>query len=843
MNTTINLGIDLGTTNSVAAMFNKGSIEVVKNLNADTTPSFVHYDRRGSVSVGAKAKGNFANLTKGPDVQAEFKRLMGQDKLLDFKSAGFSKTPEDLSAMVLADIRQSVEERYGNSPVAAVITVPAMFELPQNEATAKAADLAGFTHSQLLQEPVAAAIAYGMEPSSDKSLWMIYDYGGGTFDTSLISIRDGALTVVKHAGDNYLGGADFDWAIVDEILLPAISDRFSIGSLQRHSSQDLKSVGRLRVLKNLAEKIKIELGRKNKYELFVEPIDPNDPDYLFKDDNEKIIELELTILREQFEKIISQSVSKSVGITNSLIQDSGYSASNIERIVMVGGSTFVPLVREKIAELGIPLCLDIDPMTVVARGAAAFASTQDIPSSKQSMPVRTKAGIASINLQHEKITKNETPLVGGSISITDGPELSECTITITRDDNGFTSGNQNIDRSGMFFTKVQILATGQSVFKIELRGPGGQIIETNPSEFAITNGLSIGKATLPSGISVALADGSAKLLIPSGTTLPNESTHELRTSRALKSGSDDDLLIKFLSGDEARADHNLVSAEVKISGHKTKRDLPIGSTVEISIRVDESGVPHPIVYIERLDEEFEPEDNGRKTTLSFEPPSVMRERLSFAKQRTASITEKAKKTNDQATTASEIKQIEDPDRIAKINGLITAWEQGDDVAAGRARSELVELAKDVDRVDTLVDWPAKVSEFNSDVSDARKIILEIGQPDLSSTLDTIEVEGNRAIEDHNPKMLDASLAAVSIVRSQALQQDPRFWAGMLQFCGEQISDFPDQVRAKELLAEGAGAMRRGDSNSLQSICRELVAQLPRDVANQAQGFAIRSDVH
>lgn len=837
MNTTINLGIDLGTTNSVAAMFNGGTIEIVKNQNAETTPSFVHYDKRGSESVGAKAKKIFAHPDKGPDVHAEFKRLMGQDKLLNFGSANLSKTPEDLSALVLSDLRRSVEERYGNSPVAAVITVPAMFELPQNEATAKAAMLAGFTHSQLLQEPVAAAVAYGMEPSSDKSLWMIYDYGGGTFDTSLISIRDGALTVVKHAGDNYLGGADFDWAIVDEILLPSISSNFSIGNLQRHNSLDLKSVSRLRKLKLLAEEIKVELGRKEQYDLFI------DAGELFKDDNENPIELEITILREQFEKIISQSVSKSVGITNSLIQDSGYSASNIERIVLVGGSTFVPLVREKIAELGIPLCLDLDPMTVVARGAAAFASTQEIPSSKQSMPVAVKAGIASINLEHEKITKNVTPLIGGKVSITDGPEPSECKISITRADNGFTSGNLNIDRSGVFYTPVQILASGQSVFKIELRDPNGQNIETSPSEFAITNGLSIGKATLPSGISVALADGSANLLIPSGTTLPNESTHELRTSRALKSGSNDELVISFLSGDEARSDHNLVSMQIKINGHKIKRDLPIGSTVEISIRVDESGVPHPVVYIERLDEEFEPEDNGRKTTLSHESPSVMRERLSFAKQRTANVTEKANKSSDQASTESEIKQIEDPDRIEKINKLITAWEGGDDNAAGRARSELVELAKDVDRIDTLVDWPAKVSEFNSDVTNAREVILETGQSDLSSTLDTIESEGNRAIEDHNPKMLDASLAAVSIVRIQALQQDPRFWAGMLQFCGEQISDFPDQIRAKQLLTEGAGAMRRGDANSLQSICRELVAQLPNDVANQAQGFAIRSDVH
>lgn len=835
MNTTINLGIDLGTTNSVIAMSHDGNIEIVKNRNAEITPSMVAYDQRGTEKVGQQARASYGDPRRGPDVHAEFKRKMGQGVQLHFANADLYKSPDELSAIVLQDLRRAVEERFGAPPQAAVVTVPAMFELPQNEATARAARLAGFAHSQLLQEPVAAAVAYGMNPTSEKALWLVYDFGGGTFDTSLISIRDGALTVVRHAGDNYLGGADFDWAIVDHILLPEIARRFDIGALKRHSTNDRISIGRLRRLKAIAEDIKIELSRSDSCELYRESGE------VFEDDTGAPVELDVSVSRDEFERLIRDSVTKSIQITRELVRASGYSPDDVEKVVLVGGTTFVPLVREQVKTLDIPVSLDLDPMTVVARGAAVFASTQVIPDRAGTRPQSVVAGEASVNLEIERITKQDAPLVGGRVSIPDSMDPSDCRLTITRDDDGFTSGNLALDATGMFFTNVQVRDAGQSVFRLELRDPDGQQIPVSPSEFAITHGLSVGKATLPSGCQVALADGSAKMLVPAGTALPSEGHHDLRTSRDLKAGSSESLVIPFQSGDAPQADHNRVGTMIHIRGTKIRRDLPKGSKVEVSVRVDESGVAHPRVYIERLDEEFEPEHHGRMMVLEHEPPEVMRQRLSAARAKVTAVVDKAKVGNaDQIQ--DEVQQLEVTSREQRIDQLIHAWEGGDDVAAGKARNELGALATEIDRLDTLVDWPAKLSEFERESTEVKELLAELGQSDLNESLDNVIAEGKRAINAHDPKMLEASITMLHQIRMLGLQRDPRFWAGMLQFCAERIGEFPDQVKARELMAEGAGAMRRGDADALESVCRELLQELPTKVAAEAQSAAIRSDV-
>lgn len=835
MTTTIDLGIDLGTTNSVVAISRGGSIEIVKNRNAEITPSMVAYDHRGTVKVGHQARASYGDPRRGPDVHAEFKRKMGQDVQLRFANCNVSRSPEELSAIVLQDLRRAAEERFGSAPRGAVVTVPAMFELPQNEATARAARLAGFEHSQLLQEPVAAAVAYGMSPASEKALWLVYDFGGGTFDTSLISIRDGALAVVRHAGDNYLGGADFDWAIVDHILLPEIARKFDIGSLKRHSTDDRRSIGRLRRLKAIAEEIKIELSRSDSSELYREAGD------VFEDDTGTPVELDLRVSREEFERLIRDSVSKSIQITRELVRASGYGSGDIEKIVLVGGTTFVPLIREQVGTFGVPVSFELDPMTVVARGAAVFASTQVMPEAQGGGTAAVISGRASVKLEFERITKQATPLVGGRVSTPDDLAATDCRLTITRDDNGFTSGSLALDATGMFFTNVQVRDSGQSSFRLELRGPDGEQIPVTPSEFAITHGLSVGKATLPSGCQVALADGSAKMLVPAGTTLPAEAHHDLRTSRDLKAGSAESLVIPFQSGDAAQAEHNRVGTTIHIHGAQIRRDLPKGSKVEVSIRIDEAGVPHPRVYIERLDEEFEPEDRGRKTVLEHEPPEVMRQRLVAARAKVTAVAEKARH-GDAREVLDEVQQLEFSAREERIDQLIHAWEAGDDVAAGKARNELVSLATEVDRLNTLVDWPAKLAKFERESVEVKELLAELGQTDLNEAIDTVIVEGQRAVKAHDPKMLEASITRLHQIRMAGVQRDPRFWAGLLQFCAERIGEFPDQVKARELMAEGAGAMRRGDVDSLESVCRELIQELPAKLAAEAQGAAIRSDV-
>ena len=254
--TTIDFGIDLGTTNSVIAVAEQGEVVVVKNsiTSSDLTPSAVMLDQRGTVSVGQMA---YQELVADPEnAVAEFKRWMGNGEYdaFHFSRANKRMTAAQLSAEVLKSLRADASERFGEDIRAAVITVPAMFPIPACEDTKLAARLAGIEVCPLLQEPVAAAIASGYKADDLKGKLLVFDLGGGTFDTSVLSARDGRLTVLGHSGDNKLGGKNYDYAIVD-LLIERLSDEYDVSSLQRGKTSTRRAFARLKLLAEDAKKV------------------------------------------------------------------------------------------------------------------------------------------------------------------------------------------------------------------------------------------------------------------------------------------------------------------------------------------------------------------------------------------------------------------------------------------------------------------------------------------------------------------------------------------------------------------------------------------------------------
>src|SRR5438552_13146872 len=225
--TTIDFGIDLGTTNSAVAVLRGIEAEPIRNNEgAECTPSVVYQDKHGNLVVGRRAK---ERLEIDPrNAFSEFKLQMGTDEVKSFERTGTSIKPEQLSAEVLKSLKADVRQRLGEELEAAVITVPAAFDLPQCTATDKAAKLAGITISPLLLEPVAAALCYGFQRESEKVYWFVYDFGGGTFDAAIIQLRDGVIKVVNHGGDKYLGGKLIDWAIVEQLLIPSLTEEHKL---------------------------------------------------------------------------------------------------------------------------------------------------------------------------------------------------------------------------------------------------------------------------------------------------------------------------------------------------------------------------------------------------------------------------------------------------------------------------------------------------------------------------------------------------------------------------------------------------------------------------------------
>lgn len=831
MRNTIDFGIDLGTTNSVIAVADGGKVEVIKNNGHQITPSAVYIDKKGKVYRGHPASHHANNVKKSSDVHTEFKREMGQSVSRQFQAAGRSMSPEELSGEILAELRRAAGDRFGHQPDAAVITVPAMFELPQNDATARAAKLAGFQASLLLQEPVAAATAYGFDSNADKAHWLVYDLGGGTFDASIVSVRDGQLSVTRHAGDNYLGGADFDRDVVDQVIVPHLRDEYDLGSLSRDRIQnDPLARARYSLLKVIAEELKKTLSRTDTDTVFFEEV--------FEDDAGTPVDIECELSRDNFERIISPHVQKSLDITVRLIADSGLNAKDVERILLVGGSTYVPYVQQQVATLGIAVDRTQDPMTVVAHGAAVFASSQRMPKSI-SVAAPSPAGAARVELEYEPVGKDLAPMVGGKLLIDNAAPPVGYTLTLNRiTDEGWTSGELKLDGKGLFFTRVQLRDSGQSVFQVVVRDPKGNSMPCAPDTFAITYGMSVAKASLPQAVSVGLADGSAQVLIESGASLPCSSeVFRSKTVKSVARGSSDSIQIPFMTGDHPESELNRVGICWTLHGSDLMRDIPKGTDIELAVQVDVDGTTTASITVPILDEQFAVRQSSE---LEHEPPSVMLERLGRLRARLTQL-EADISSGGSPDAAEELATLKGSKLWDQVTGKIAMWEHGDPVAAGQARNLLVDLSKQIKASEGLAHWPAKLAEYEEVKSQARRNVHDHGGINEKQALEQLVAEAENAVSGKDPRMLDKTLTRLHQLNYSVLRQDPRFLAGMLHHLAEREGEYLDRRRGQDLLREGSLALRRQDTASLQSIVSELLRLLPPDVS-ETVGPAVRADI-
>ncbi|MFB6167272.1 MAG: molecular chaperone DnaK, partial [Haloferacaceae archaeon] len=344
------LGIDLGTTNSAFAVMEGGDPEIIQNAEGSrTTPSVVALTEDGERLVGKPAK-NQAVQNPERTIQS-IKRHMGEEGYT-VDVDGESYTPEEVSAMILGKIKRDAEEYLGDEVERAVITVPAYFSDAQRQATKDAGEIAGFEVERIINEPTAASMAYGLDDDSDQTV-LVYDLGGGTFDVSVLDLGGGVYEVVATNGDNDLGGDDWDWAIVDHV-----ADQFEAdhGIDLREDRQALQR------LKEAAEEAKIELSSRKETTINEQFIAATDSGPLH---------VEQSLTRAKFESITSDLVERTVGPTRQALEDAGYDETDIDEVILVGGSTRMPQVREQVEELvGNEPRSSVNPDEAVAMGAA-----------------------------------------------------------------------------------------------------------------------------------------------------------------------------------------------------------------------------------------------------------------------------------------------------------------------------------------------------------------------------------------------------------------------------------------------------------------------------------------
>ncbi len=348
------VGIDLGTTNSVVSVLEGGEPVVIANAEGSrTTPSVVAFAKNGEVLVGQSAKNQA--VTNVDRTVRSVKRHMGSDWSIEID--GKSYTPQEISARTLQKLKRDAEAYLGDEVTDAVITVPAYFEDAQRQATKEAGQIAGLNVLRIVNEPTAAALAYGLEKAESEQTILVFDLGGGTFDVSLLEIGDGVVEVLATAGDNELGGDDWDQRIVEWLV-----DKFKSQN-GVDLSKDKMAMQRLR---EAAEKAKIELSSQQQASI-------NLP-YITVDADKNPLFLDETLSRTEFQKITSDLLDRTKAPFNQVIKDAGLSVSDIDHVVLVGGSTRMPAVTELVKDLtGKEPNKSVNPDEVVALGAALQA--------------------------------------------------------------------------------------------------------------------------------------------------------------------------------------------------------------------------------------------------------------------------------------------------------------------------------------------------------------------------------------------------------------------------------------------------------------------------------------
>lgn len=347
------IGIDLGTTNSAVAVMEGGEATIIPNLEGNrTTPSIVAFTKDGERLVGETAKRQA--ITNPEKTISSIKRKMGSDFKVDIDGKNYS--PEEISAMILQKIKSDVESYLGETVTEAVITVPAYFTDSQRQATKDAGQIAGLDVKRIINEPTAAALAYGLDKVEGQHKIMVFDLGGGTFDVSILELGDGVFEVLSTRGNNTLGGDDFDELIVD----------FIAEDFKKENGVDLRTDKMsLQRLREAAEKAKKELSSTMSTNINLPFITATQSGPLH---------LNIDITRAKFNDLTSHLVDKTLGPVKEALKDAGLNASEVEKILLVGGSTRIPAVQDAVKNLiGKEPQKDINPDESVAIGAAIQA--------------------------------------------------------------------------------------------------------------------------------------------------------------------------------------------------------------------------------------------------------------------------------------------------------------------------------------------------------------------------------------------------------------------------------------------------------------------------------------
>jgi molecular chaperone DnaK len=815
MSKMIDFGIDLGTTNSLISKFSGGKVQVFKNPRGhkEGLPSIVGF-RKDKILIGDKARDFAAKDPK--NVKARFKRKMGTSESFKIESINSSKTPEELSAFVLKELKGFVQS--GEAVDSAVITIPASFDTIQSNATKEAGKLAGLKEVVLLQEPIAASLAYANKDESielQNSQWIVYDLGGGTFDVALVKIVEGELTVIDHEGDNYFGGTDLDSLIVEHLIVPHLEKEGEfdnlLGEMKSASGKHEKSWYRLL---DAAENAKIELSTDSSTEI----------EYEIEDDNGEELEGVITITRSQFESLIKSKIEETADMLKRILTRQSIQPKDLEFVLMVGGSTYIPYVRTLVQELmNIPVNTDIDPTNAIVIGSAFYAGS--CPKASVFLNDTSSQGneLIKVKATYVSNTQDVEELFAAKV---DG-DIEGLTYRIHGTNGSYDSGIKPLSKR--INEELPLRTSEYNIFEFNIFDKTGNKIEHPHQQIQIAQGrYSVAGQVLPEEIclvkdDLSINDTVLEKIFERNCIIPTRTKRTVEVAQTVTKGSSDSpLKIMVVEGDSSNhAMSNKQIGTLEINGEQLAKDLLKGSEIDITFEISTSRDLTVSAYLNGTDQEFSQIFNPTKRDVS--PQQLGADILQLEETINSEKEEHSGNSEVEKELSNVLKEVQDL--------LLDAGNISEDSVTDE-KFKLEDKKRKVAQKLHQITSSKRLEQSKAAYKEAKQsiggIVQEAGNDQEKHRFRDIVRREEVFLTSNNSASIDAATDDLQSIQTTILLRTPEFLVNMFEHLVNSRVSMNDQFQANSLIETGKGLIQNQQWTDLNLVNARLWDLMPQD---------------
>ena len=808
----INFGIDLGTTNSGIAFYTEGKVSVLKNPVGfrETMPSVVAY-KAERILIGDKA--NEQLLSNPERVFSSFKRRMGTAESYQLEGSDLETNPIDLSALVLKEL---FNFSLNQNVISAVITIPASFDTIQSNATKKAGYQAGLKEVVLLQEPIAACLAYSNQNDiklTEVENWLVYDFGGGTFDAAVVRIDEREMKVVDNNGNNFLGGVDLDEKILSEIILPKVIAK--TGKSENWNRINDTTDNRYQKLRKYllyhAEELKKELSLKEEAWL----------DLSYADFD---LAIEIQVKRTELNEIIQPIFEESYELLVQLLKVNQLNFGDLSRVILVGGSTYIPYIRQELStRTNVLIDTSIDPTTAVIIGAAYYAGNKNSALKKEE--VKDEIMRKEIQMEVDIVVENQTQDQEELIAFRTKNAFMG-SYRITRNDGGFDSGIVQFNNQGSEF--VSLLEKQVNYFTLLIYDENEKVVFSKDN-ISISHGFyNINGQPLPNDICIELdADEETylELIFKKNAILPLKKMIYKTFSKSIAQGSEDKIVINIVEGKVgSMPGANLNIGYVEIKGTDLKGDLIRGTDIEMSFSISESRDLKVEIYIPSADQEiietfnptYQGEFHNHKLLSEINAGlDVLREKI-----REFELDENYNELAKLSKLKEELEDVKGSVQLA-IDGIF-AFDKFKILDRKRR------LLAEVDRLIFLEDLSDEIHGYNQ-----AKDYLTREQahftPAISNEFNLIVKDEKQFLQSGDKYLIRRKRSALDkLANTVYFSSDESYYSVFYQLHFLDQSNYTDYNAVRKLFVEGESAVKNSEVKKLKAICQLIFKYLRND---------------